>query len=387
MARVRPVTTVDVAVIGRGLVGSAAARHLAEAGVSTALVGPADPADRTTSPGPFSSHGDEGRITRVTARDRVWATLAARSITRYPDIARRSETSFHVPRGLAVVASDLDEWIDNGLITGSNVRKVDAAWLRSTTGIDATNGLPVAWEGSPAGYIQPRRLVEAQTRLAAAAGATVVTESAATAKPIAGGYEISGPWGSIRADRMLVATGAFGRHLLDAELRLDRVPRTVVMAEMADPGNIPSLILEQPPDGRLRSIYWVPPVRYPDGRLCLKIGGSLIADPKLASDEELVSWFHGNGSADEIEALTETVRALLPGVAITSVTTSPCVITTTPTGHPYVGWLDEGLAVAIGGNGEAAKSSDEIGRLAASLFGPDGWTDSLSADTFAPQTI
>jgi len=81
------VTTVDVAVIGRGLIGSAAARHLAEAGVSTALIGPAEPAERTSSPGPFSSHADEGRITRVTARNRQWATLAARSITRYPDIA------------------------------------------------------------------------------------------------------------------------------------------------------------------------------------------------------------------------------------------------------------------------------------------------------------
>jgi len=387
VARVRPVTTVDVAVIGRGLIGSAAARHLAEAGVSTALIGPAEPADRTTSPGPFSSHGDEGRITRVTARNLAWATLAARSITRYPDIARRSEIPFHVPRGLAVVASDLDDWIDNGLITGSNVRKVDAGWLRSATGIEAANGLPVAWEGSPAGYIQPRRLVEAQTKLAAAAGATVVTEAAASAKPIAGGYEVAGPWGSIRADRMLVATGAFGRHLIDAELRLDRVPRTVVMAEMADPGNIPSLILEQPPDSRLRSIYWVPPVRYPDGRLCLKIGGSLAADPKVAGDEELVSWFHGNGDPAEAEALTNSLRGLLPGADITSVTTAPCVITNTPTGHPYIGWLDDGLAVAIGGNGEAAKSSDEIGRLAASLFSADGWTDSLSAETFTPQLV
>jgi len=387
VARVRPVTTVDVAVIGRGLIGSAAARHLAEAGVSTALIGPAEPADRTISPGPFSSHGDEGRITRVTARDPVWATLAARSITRYPDIARRSETPFHVPRGLAVVAPDLDDWIDNGLITGSNVRKVDAGWLRSATGIDVANGLPVAWEGSPAGYIQPRRLVEAQTKLAAAAGAAVVTEAVASAKPIAGGYEMSGPWGSIRADRMLVATGAFGRHLLDAELRLDRVPRTVVMAEMADPGNIPSLILEQPHDDRLRSIYWVPPVRYPDGRLCLKIGGALASDPKAVTDEELVDWFHGNGDSAEAEALTDTLRALLPGVAITSVTSSPCVITNTPTGHPYVGWLDDGLAVAIGGNGEAAKSCDEIGRLAASLFGAEGWTDSLNPETFTPQLV
>ncbi|MDH4364256.1 MAG: hypothetical protein OEY70_09270, partial [Acidimicrobiia bacterium] len=124
-----------------------------------------------------------------------------------------------------------------------------------------------------------------------------------------------------------------------------------------------------------------------DGRLCLKIGGALASDPKAVTDEELVDWFHGNGDSAEAEALTDTLRALLPGVAITSVTSSPCVITNTPTGHPYVGWLDDGLAVAIGGNGEAAKSCDEIGRLAASLFGAEGWTDSLNPETFTPQLV
>ena len=53
----------------------------------------------------------------------------------------------------------------------------------------------------------------------------------------------------------------------------------------------------------------------------------------------------------------------------------------------YIDWLDDGLAVAIGGNGSAAKSSDEIGRLAASLFTADGWTGSLSQDVFAPRLV
>ena len=35
--------------------------------------------------------------------------------------------------------------------------------------------------------------------------------------------------------------------------------------------------------------------------------------------------------------------------------------------------------------GSSAKSSDELGRLAASLFAPDGWTDTLNASLFAPQ--
>ena len=63
----------------------------------------------------------------------------------------------------------------------------------------------------------------------------------------------------------------------------------------------------------------------------------------------------------------------------------PCVYTETPTGLPYVGWVEDGLAVAIGGNGAAAKSSDEWGRLAAGLFAADGWTDSLPASLFAPR--
>lgn len=380
-------TSVDVAVIGRGPLGAAAARHLAEQGVSTALIGPAEAADRRTSPGPFSSHADAGRITRIAAADRVWAELAMRSIFRYADIGRRSELPFHVVRGLVVAKPDLDDWIDAGLIHGSNVRKVDAGWVRQATGIQIDNGLPLAYEGSPAGYIQPRRMVEAQCKLAAAAGATVVEQVVERAEPIAGGYEVSGSWGSIRADRMLLATGAFGRNLLDGELRLERRPRTIVMAEMPDTGGLPSLVLSQPPDPRLASIYWVPPAPYPGGTTCIKIGGSLVAEPSVATDAELVEWFHGDGSQEEAEALEACLRALLPDLPPGPVTTAPCVTTYTPTTRPYIGWVHDGVAVAIGGNGEAAKSSDEIGRLAASLFSAEGWTDSLDQSLFTPQLV
>ena len=70
----------EIAVIGRGLIGSAAARHLAEAGHRVVLIGPDEPTDRRTSLGPFCSHPDEGRITRVAGRTAVWSQPAARSI-------------------------------------------------------------------------------------------------------------------------------------------------------------------------------------------------------------------------------------------------------------------------------------------------------------------
>ena len=79
-------TRYDVIVVGRGIIGAPAARHLAEGGVSVALVGPDEPLDRTTSDGPFCSHPDEGRITRIAGRNGPWVELAARSIERYADI-------------------------------------------------------------------------------------------------------------------------------------------------------------------------------------------------------------------------------------------------------------------------------------------------------------
>lgn len=373
----------QVAVIGRGLIGSAAARHLAESGHSVALIGPPEPAVRQSWTGPFSSHPDEGRITRIAGRSPVWSVLAARSIERYADIERRSGVKFHHPRGLATVFPNAEEWLDHGRAAGSDVELVTADWLEETTGIHLTNGLPVAFEGPPAGHINPRRLVEAQGRLAAAEGAEIIRETVNRIERRAGAFEIGGQFGTIRADRIVVATGAFGADLLGARLDVVRFPRTVVMAEIADNGRIPSLISDQPPDDRLAEIYWVPPIRFPDGRVCLKIGGELV-DAQPCEPEDLTDWFHSEGSEVEADALSNCVRALLPGVQAASWWQTPCVVTSTPNSHPYIGWVDEGIAVAIGGNGSAAKSSDELGRLAASLVAEGEWADDLPADVFAP---
>ena len=76
--------------------------------------------------------------------------------------------------------------------------------------------------------------------------------------------------------------------------------------------------------------------------------------------------------------------SLLPNAQIDSWVQKPCVVTNTATEHPYIGWVEEGVAVALGGCGSAAKSSDELGRLASTLFLPDGWNDSLPASAFEP---
>ncbi|MEE9414476.1 MAG: FAD-dependent oxidoreductase, partial [Acidimicrobiales bacterium] len=158
----------EVVVVGRGLIGSAAARHLAEAGISTALVGAGEPCDYEASDGPFASHYDEGRITRITASNPIWSELATRSIGRYCDIAERSGIEFHSACRLAYSSNTAETDMDDAVKRGADVRLVTQQWLRETTGIQVPreNSGPIVFEGAPAGLINPRRLVAAQTALA-----------------------------------------------------------------------------------------------------------------------------------------------------------------------------------------------------------------------------
>lgn len=70
----------DVAVIGLGMIGSAALRYLSQSqtGLRVIGIGPAEPSDWKTHAGTFASHYDQARLMRVTDADRIWATLAQR---------------------------------------------------------------------------------------------------------------------------------------------------------------------------------------------------------------------------------------------------------------------------------------------------------------------
>ena len=373
----------DVVVVGRGIIGAPAARHLAEAGHRVVLVGPDEPIDRRTSDGPFCSHPDEGRITRIAGRNQPWVVLAAHSIARYADIAQRSGVEFHHPRSVVVSFSDAPAWVERAAVWGSDARLVDPDEVRATTGIALTNGHPVMVEGAPAGWINPRRMVAAQTALVEQAGGVVIRDAATRISASGSGVTVTGSFGEVAADRVLVATGAFGAGLLDRPLDVERRPRTVLMAETAPDERIPSLILQGPPDDRLNEVYWVPPVPYPDGRIRLKIGGDLKAfDPLDPGD--LVTWFRSDGDRAEVEALEHSLRALLPDVTFGDLVGAPCVVTGTATGLPYIGWVDDRIAVAVGGNGSAAKSGDELGRIAASLV-TGGWDSDLDEALFRPR--
>ncbi len=244
--------------------------------------------------------------------------------------------------------------------------------------------MPLIYEPAPAGHINPLALVAAQTVLTEGAGGSVVREAVESVRRTETGFEVGGAWGTLTASRILLATGAFGAELFEFELDVERRPRTILRAQLANDGRIPSLIAMDPPDDRVHEIYWVSPMRYPDGSVCIKIGGNLKSFTPMAPSD-LTDWFHTDGDPVEIDSLEQNLRTMLPDASLGAINTAPCVITGTPSGHPYVGWVDDGVAVALAGNGSAAKSSDELGRIAATLFGEAGWDSGIDPSVFAPQ--
>ncbi|MGQ3279718.1 MAG: FAD-dependent oxidoreductase, partial [Shinella sp.] len=95
----------DFVVVGRGMMGAAAARHLTKTGASVALVGRGEPADWKSHDGVFSSHYDSGRITRTIDQNPDWALLANRSIARYRDIEAESGIAFYGETGCLITGA------------------------------------------------------------------------------------------------------------------------------------------------------------------------------------------------------------------------------------------------------------------------------------------
>ncbi|WP_419921184.1 NAD(P)/FAD-dependent oxidoreductase [Candidatus Poriferisodalis sp.] len=377
-------TSFEVAVVGRGLIGSAAARHLAEDGRSVALIGPGEPVDYATSSGPFASHYDEGRITRMIDPDPTWSQLAIRSIARYADIEERSGVPFHTGAGLVYASAEPRADLALALELDIDAREVTATEVAERFGIAMSSAEPIILESAPAGHINPRRMIVAQNRLASAAGGVIVDAPVSAAAPTRNGVQLTVGNDTMLADCVLFCTGAWAAELVAVDLPLERTLRTILLAELDDGPPLPSLISRAETDSD-RDVYWVPPVRFPDGRIMLKIGGYDRSVGRATDPADVVDWFRSGGSPTEADGLEDRLRVLLPDRTIRSRDMKPCVVTDTPHGLPWIDWIDDRVAVAIGGCGSAAKSADEIGRLAGTLFADEGWTDPvLKLASFTP---
>ncbi|CAK9009140.1 unnamed protein product [Durusdinium trenchii] len=155
--------------------------------------------------------------------------------------------------------------------------------------------------------------------------------------------------------------------------------------------SMPVLILRGPKDPE-EFWYILPPIKYPDGRWYLKMGydGNML-NQRLESKEEALNWMKAKQARPELVSVAQQMAArYFPGVTFTGhVSTIVCITDDThPNGQgqrrPYIDYLDKGVAVASGGNGWAAKSSDHIGWLASEMLSNSSeWaTDPVSKALF-----
>lgn len=256
-----------------------------------------------------------------------------------------------------------------------------------------------------AGYINPRKLVEAQQTVARRHGCTIfndVVNRVTRTVQSDGSYvmKVELDSGQVLCSRkVLLATGAFTecRHLLPG-IYPDQVitPLNTSLLEVTE--NTRQILRDMPcviyyghahsswkvpvshQSRKEISFYMLPPIKYPDGKYYIKLGLRDSVPGHLKTASEIKRWYD-TGDPDIQRNVAEFAASLFRGVRFPSRWGDCGAIAETPSTHPYIDMVHAQLGVAICGNGYAAKSSDEIGRLAASMV-QGRWDCDIPKETF-----
>ena len=367
-----------IAVIGRGLIGSAAGRHLSMISDGIAVIGPNEPEDPVKHEGVFASHYDEGRMVRFVDPQISWSITAKRSIERFLQLQMDSGINFFTTSGyLGLQGPEFLDYLEGSEFSAktvnANFKRINSDEIRKDYPFlsidDNTVGLV---ESGLAGHISPRNMVNAQTKIARKLGADIIEHEVEKISLNDKAVEITLRNNEkLLAEKVLVATGAFtdACDLLPKSLNLIVYGRTVVLAEidkhLEEILNImPTMYVAD------SNAYILPPIKYPDGKTYLKIGIGNKSDKILNSRSELIEWFQGKGSEQDFRDFREYISHLIPSLQdCENWHTKSCAVTQTATGLPYIDYVvEDRIAVATGGNGKAAKSADDWGLFAAQMM-------------------
>ncbi|OWF52193.1 uncharacterized protein LOC110448083 [Mizuhopecten yessoensis] len=404
----------DLCVVGAGMTGAAAARHASlTPNYRVCLIGPPEPQVRqvTTGKEVFGAHYDEARITSAKSTTRpVWGILAQRSMSRYRDLEMMSGVHFYDRVGSLTVGTRNSDYVRRvinharGQGVMSNFEVLDSKQLKSKFPFfnfsSEDQGL---MEENEAGIINPRKMVMAQISVASKNGCDVIRETVTgiVQQPDGNSRVVMGNGRLMIARKVLLATNVFTEiHNLLGNVRPLYVPmpQTVSLAEISSVDavrlrNMPNVMYRGtggpswPKDYPRNSyneigFYLLPPVRYPDGKYYIKIGhhDAILKGPLQVS--QIQKWYCGEGDKVLEEQMFRLLQGLLPDVKFLSHHGDACVTMVTPSYQPYVDLVTPTLGVVMGDNGWAAKSSDEIGRVAAKMIVHSRWSDDLPKGLF-----
>lgn len=391
----------DCAVIGKGLIGTATARYLSCAGERVVLIGPDEPRTPLLHQGVFSSHYDQGRITRLIGRDPVYSKLAELTIEQYGPLEDASKTRFHYPVGMLIAQSvdvadgHMHDPLGTARVLGRRFNLFepgDRSWKEKFPFLDFPRDYSIIHEPAPAGYINPRDMIRAQLACISQTGASIVRESATRIRRDAAEFSIETDAGNrFATHRVVIAAGAFSNcyDLLERKLAFQPETESILLARVSDDdgerlSKAPTVIYLVK-DTEIWDIYMTPPIRYPDGHFYIKLGANSVHDKPLASLGAIGQWFRNGDSDQNKNAMTRAVRTLWPGLEFLSMETQRCILCRTPSGYPIIDQVDEGMIVAAGGNGGSAKSADALGRLAATLVLNEPWPEEFPRALFKAQ--
>lgn len=382
-------------VIGRGIMGSAAAMHLAKASDGVAVLGPTEAMAETAGNVPKASHYDAGRVTRIADPDPFWSGVAKRSIDRYRALEEATGIKFFNEAGFMWADCDAKRSEVTFKMTresGGVISRLDSAEV--TEGFPYFNfepGVDVLYQQGDGGTINPRGYVAAMTERARQLGAEVIDAHASRIDIDANGVAVTTDDGVLTAERVMIATGAYAAFdgLSPVKVPLKTNKHTVVLVEVPEVvatgelGNMPSL-MSQPPGDRIGT-YTLPPLKYPDGKFYLKIG---IEGPRPPVDslDSLNAWFRTGDDTELNRQLVQELQKLMPSLDTSSWTWLACITTDTPDRRPVIGLVEGGkICLQLGGNGYSAKSGDAIGELGASLLLGQEWPGPVPAAELSPE--